>query len=74
MRGLLPSLGVAKFALLVPPPSCASALTESLPAPPLSWLSLHYNESDNFQPAGLQTDFFNMIYLHQLVTEKQNYL
>ncbi len=25
---------------------------------PLSWLSLHYNKSDNFNVAGLQTDFF----------------
>jgi hypothetical protein len=35
MRGLLPSTGVAKFALFVPPPSWASALTGSLPSPPL---------------------------------------
>ena len=33
--GLLPSAGVAKLALFVPPPSCASARTESNPAPPL---------------------------------------
>lgn len=26
---------------------------------PLDWLSLHYNKSDNFQPAGFATDFFN---------------
>lgn len=26
---------------------------------PLSWLSLHYNNSENFQPAALGTDFFN---------------
>ena len=31
MRGFWPSPGVAKFALSVPPPSCASAFTESLP-------------------------------------------
>jgi len=35
MRGREPSVGVAKWALSVPLPSCASALTGSLPAPPL---------------------------------------
>ncbi len=34
IRGREPSPGVAKFALLVPPPSCASAFTGSLPNPP----------------------------------------
>jgi hypothetical protein len=34
MRGLVPSLGVAKLALSVPPPSCASARTGSLLLPP----------------------------------------
>ena len=27
-------------------------------AKPLPWLDVHYNESDNFQPAAFQTDFF----------------
>ena len=34
MRGFWPSPGVAKLALSMPPPSCASAFTESLPMPP----------------------------------------
>jgi hypothetical protein len=39
IRGWLPSAGVAKFALSVPEPSWASALTESLPTPPRPKLS-----------------------------------
>src|ERR1041385_6086246 len=35
MRGREPSGGVEKFALFVPPPSCASTLTGSFCAPPL---------------------------------------
>ena len=34
IRGGEPSGGVPKFALLSPAPSCASALTASVPAPP----------------------------------------
>ncbi len=33
--------------------------TYGVVAKPLPWLSFHYNRSDNFQPAGFSTDFFN---------------
>jgi hypothetical protein len=50
MRGRRPSGGVAKFALLNAPPSCASALTGSPPIPPLPKLSVWKLPADSVNP------------------------
>jgi hypothetical protein len=51
IRGRWPSGGVAKFALLVPEPSCASTWTSSLPAPPRPKLLVWKFPADSVKPS-----------------------
>ena len=61
MRGFWPSRGVAKLALSVPPPSCASALTESLPRPPLPKLSSWKFAAASLNPAMYRRSWITLL-------------
>ena len=67
IRGLTPSLGVAKFALSMPPPSWPSAFTESLSLPPLVPLRFLKIARRLCEPVAIQLIVYHVVQIKEVL-------